>query len=77
MSTKSILVNGTDQVIIHDNVIVMDIKNLLTSWPTYEIKFMPENLGPLVSHLDLFILLTDFDLETNHPAQGSRQDGPY
>ncbi|KAG1800384.1 uncharacterized protein HD556DRAFT_1439236 [Suillus plorans] len=47
MSTESILVNGTDQVIIHDNVIVMDIENLLTGWPTYEIKFTPENPGPL------------------------------
>ncbi|KAG2107395.1 uncharacterized protein F5147DRAFT_653273 [Suillus discolor] len=44
---KSILVNGTDQVIIHDNVIVMEIENLLTGWPTYEINFMPENPGPL------------------------------
>ncbi|KAG1811695.1 hypothetical protein EV424DRAFT_1542392 [Suillus variegatus] len=47
MSTESILINGTDQVIIHDNVIVMDIENLLTGWPTYEIKFTPENPGPL------------------------------
>ncbi|KAG2136230.1 hypothetical protein BD769DRAFT_1385341 [Suillus cothurnatus] len=47
MSTKSILINGTNQVIIHDNVIVMDIENLLTGWPTYEIKFMLKNLGPL------------------------------
>ncbi|KAG1834905.1 hypothetical protein EV424DRAFT_1532095 [Suillus variegatus] len=25
----------------------MDIENLLTGWPTYEIKFTPENPGPL------------------------------
>ncbi|KAG2038105.1 hypothetical protein BDR03DRAFT_1010045 [Suillus americanus] len=47
VSTKSILVNGADQVIIHDNIIVMDVKNLLTGWPTYEINFTPENPGPL------------------------------
>ncbi|KAG1811305.1 hypothetical protein EV424DRAFT_1349693 [Suillus variegatus] len=33
--------------VYHDNVIVMEIKNLLTGWPTYEINFTPENLGPL------------------------------
>ncbi|KAG2742710.1 hypothetical protein P692DRAFT_20821674 [Suillus brevipes Sb2] len=44
---SAILVNGSDQVIIRDNVIVMDIENLLTGWPTYEIEFTPENPGPL------------------------------
>lgn len=60
MPSQSIIVNGTDQVIIRDNVIVMDIKNLLTGWPTYEISFTPENPGPLVCniHSDVFILLT-------------------
>ncbi|KAG1905246.1 uncharacterized protein F5891DRAFT_976215 [Suillus fuscotomentosus] len=47
MSAQSILVDGIDQVIICDNVIVMDIENLLTGWPTYEINFTPENPGPL------------------------------
>ncbi|KAG1736868.1 uncharacterized protein EDB91DRAFT_1249839 [Suillus paluster] len=47
MASNSILINGTDQVIICDNVIVMDIENLLTGWPTYEINFTPENPGPL------------------------------
>ncbi|KAG2128070.1 hypothetical protein BD769DRAFT_1387545 [Suillus cothurnatus] len=46
-SKESIIVNGTNQVIICDNVIVMDIENLLTGWPTYEISFTPENPGPL------------------------------
>jgi hypothetical protein len=45
---SSVIVNGNDQVIIRDNVIVMDIENLLTGWPTYEIDFTPENPGPLV-----------------------------
>ncbi|KIK44432.1 hypothetical protein CY34DRAFT_11104 [Suillus luteus UH-Slu-Lm8-n1] len=44
---EAILVNGADQVIIRDNVIVMEIENLLTGWPTYEIEFTPENPGPL------------------------------
>ncbi|KAG2747048.1 hypothetical protein P692DRAFT_20736645 [Suillus brevipes Sb2] len=44
---SAILVNGADQVLIRDNVIVMDIENLLTGWPTYEIEFTPENPGPL------------------------------
>ncbi|KAG1906582.1 uncharacterized protein F5891DRAFT_975355 [Suillus fuscotomentosus] len=48
-STTSILVNGTDQVIIRDSVIVMEIENLLTGWPTYEINFTPKNPGPLKS----------------------------
>ncbi|KAG2359778.1 hypothetical protein BDR07DRAFT_1487858 [Suillus spraguei] len=48
MQSESILVNGTDQVIVQrDNIIVMDIKNILTGWPTYEINFTPENPGPL------------------------------
>ncbi|KAG1907607.1 uncharacterized protein F5891DRAFT_974296 [Suillus fuscotomentosus] len=47
MSAQSILVDGINQVIIRDNVIVMDIENLLTGWPTYEINFTPENPGPL------------------------------
>lgn len=55
---EAILVNGADQVIIRDNVIVMEIENLLTGWPTYEIEFTPENPGPLVCNFDLFILLT-------------------
>jgi hypothetical protein len=76
-STKSILINGTNQGIIHNNVIVMDIENLLTGWPTYEIKFMPKNPGPLVSDLNLFILLANLGLETYHLPQGSRQDGPH
>jgi hypothetical protein len=74
---SAILVNGSDQVIIRDNVVVMDIENLLTGWPTYEIEFTPENPGPLVCNLDLFILLTDIDLETNHPPQRSCQDGAH
>jgi len=45
---SSVIVNGNDQVIIRDNVIVMDIENLLTGWPTYKIDFTPENPGPLV-----------------------------
>ncbi|KAG2362501.1 hypothetical protein BDR07DRAFT_1484698 [Suillus spraguei] len=47
MASKSILINGADQVITCDKVIVMDIENLLTGWLTYEINFTPENLGPL------------------------------
>ncbi|KAG2357070.1 hypothetical protein BDR07DRAFT_1491117 [Suillus spraguei] len=48
MQSESILVNGTDQVIVQrDNIIVMDIENILTGWPTYEINFTPENPGPL------------------------------
>ncbi|KAG2099547.1 uncharacterized protein F5147DRAFT_655749 [Suillus discolor] len=47
MASESVIVDGADQVIIHDNVIVMDIENLLTGWLTYEINFTPENLGPL------------------------------
>jgi hypothetical protein len=45
---SSVIVNGNDQVIIHDNVIVMDIENLPTGWPTYKIDFTTENSGPLV-----------------------------
>jgi hypothetical protein len=57
---SAILINGSDQVIIrNNNVIVMDIENLLTGWPTYEIEFTPENPGPLVFNLDPFILLTN------------------
>jgi hypothetical protein len=57
---SAILVNGSDQVIIcNTNVIVMDIENLLTGWPTYEIKFTPENPGPLVFNFDPFILLNN------------------
>jgi len=48
MASESMIVNGYDQVIIYDNVIVMDIENLLTGWPTYEINFTPKNPGPLV-----------------------------
>ncbi|KAG2367259.1 hypothetical protein BDR07DRAFT_1479138 [Suillus spraguei] len=48
MQSESILINGTNQVIVRrDNIIVMDIENILTGWPTYEINFTPENLGPL------------------------------
>ncbi|KAG2156560.1 uncharacterized protein EDB93DRAFT_1101445 [Suillus bovinus] len=47
MASEYVIVNGADKVIIHDNVIVMDIENLLTGCPTYEINFTPENLGPL------------------------------
>ncbi|KAG1729450.1 hypothetical protein EDB19DRAFT_1913366 [Suillus lakei] len=74
-SADSILLNGTDQVIIRDNVIVMDIDNLLTGWPTYEINFTPENPGPLARNLDLFISLTNINLETDYSSQRSCQDG--
>jgi hypothetical protein len=76
-SADSILLNGTDQVIICDNVIVMDIDNLLTGWPTYEINFTPENPGPLARNLDLFISLTNINLETDYSSQRSCQDGPH
>jgi hypothetical protein len=33
MSAQSILINGTNQVIVHDNVIVLEVENLLTGWP--------------------------------------------
>jgi hypothetical protein len=32
----------------HDNVVILEIDNLLSGWPTYVLDFTPERPGPLV-----------------------------
>ncbi|KAG2337400.1 hypothetical protein BDR05DRAFT_1005038 [Suillus weaverae] len=68
----AILINGSDQVIIHNNnVIVMDIENLLTGWPTYEIEFTPENPGPLklIIHLKEPVKMVHIEESTDSEAE--------
>ncbi|KAG1733702.1 hypothetical protein EDB19DRAFT_1911420 [Suillus lakei] len=77
-SADSILLNGTDQVIIRDNVIVMDIDNLLTGWPTYEINFTPENPGPLAHPVKMVRIeeSTDSEAELLIPGKPKRKRTP-
>ncbi|KAG2123250.1 hypothetical protein DEU56DRAFT_917559 [Suillus clintonianus] len=77
-SAESILLNGTDQVIIRDNVIVMDIDNLLTGWPTYEINFTPENPGPLAYPVKMVRIeeSTDSEAELLIPGKPKRKRTP-
>jgi hypothetical protein len=32
----------------HDNIVVLEIDNLLSGWPTYTLDFTPDHPGPLV-----------------------------
>ncbi|KAG1737227.1 hypothetical protein EDB19DRAFT_1829654 [Suillus lakei] len=41
------IVDCTDSVDFHDNVIVMEVDNLLVGWPAYKMKFMPKKPGPM------------------------------
>ncbi|KAG1742163.1 hypothetical protein EDB19DRAFT_1970537 [Suillus lakei] len=71
MAPESIVINGTDQVIVRDNVIVMDVQNILSGWPTYEINFTPENPGPLklIIHLNDSVNLVHIEESTDSEAE--------
>ncbi|KAF8834604.1 hypothetical protein BDN67DRAFT_985197 [Paxillus ammoniavirescens] len=42
---------------VHENVLILTVDNLLTSWPTYIIDFTPEQPGPMVRSICIFKLL--------------------
>ncbi|KAG1829227.1 hypothetical protein DFJ58DRAFT_825918 [Suillus subalutaceus] len=44
---SSNIISCTDNVLLQDNIVVMDVENLLAGWPTYEINFTPQNPGPV------------------------------
>ncbi|KAG1864467.1 hypothetical protein C8R48DRAFT_772988 [Suillus tomentosus] len=44
---SSNIISCTDNVLLQDNIIVMDVENLLAGWPTYEVNFTPQNPGPV------------------------------
>jgi hypothetical protein len=46
-------ISCTDNVLLQDNIVVMDVENLLAGWPTYEINFTPQNPGSVVSELNI------------------------
>ncbi|KAG1845761.1 hypothetical protein C8R48DRAFT_779766 [Suillus tomentosus] len=48
-SSQADLVDCSDSVDVHDNVIVMEVDNLLVGWPAYEIKFTSKKPGPMES----------------------------
>jgi hypothetical protein len=46
----------------HDNVVVLEINNILSGWPTYTLNFTPECPGLLVCVFNTFeVLITDID----------------
>ncbi|KAG1812449.1 uncharacterized protein BJ212DRAFT_1483082 [Suillus subaureus] len=44
---SSKIISCTDNVLLQDNIVVMDVENLLARWPTYEVNFTPQNPGPM------------------------------
>lgn len=51
----------------HDNVVVLEIDNMLSGWPTYTLDFTPEHPGPLVCVFNIFeFLSTDIDTIENY-----------
>ncbi|KAG0691558.1 hypothetical protein DFH29DRAFT_884171 [Suillus ampliporus] len=60
----------------HDNVVVLEIDNILSGWPTYTLDFMAEHPGPLKIILCLkdaveFRVIEDEDTDDKADRQGN------
>ncbi|KAG1828030.1 hypothetical protein EV424DRAFT_1537034 [Suillus variegatus] len=65
----------------HDNVVVLEIDNMLSGWPTYTLDFTPEHPGPLKIILRLkdaveFRMIEDKDSDDEADEQAKSESQP-
>jgi hypothetical protein len=67
INTKDHLDLANRTAFFHDNVVVLEVDNMLSGWPTYTLDFTLECPGPLVRIPNIFeFLITDMNTIENY-----------